>query len=330
MPLFGSPRVQVSEYDISQYVAGPSASIGVIVIRAKRGQVVPRFVTNTRQFKELYTRTQSRIDQEYVEQYAAIGFLEVGYSGLWVVRAVGDNAKYSYIIVNKSDAEQAVIVPSTGLSVDEERTGPVFPEWGDVGADAVMIIYSKSPGTVGDNLKVLIQDVQSASKTFRLTVIEELPDGSQEVRFDGVCSLDPEAKDGYGNNIWVKNLLENNEYVGAEVNSQAYSLVPKEIESAVNLAGGVDDEATVGDIGSAYDRFMNKEEWDIDLLIHGGIGGDTIRTKLVQIAETRGDCVALLDVDVDKVSVEDLVSWRKGTFLVGSSYGMLFAPVSIP
>jgi hypothetical protein len=326
MATFKSPNVVISEADLSQYITNQPTSTGVQVIRAKRGQVIPRFVTSVRQFKEMYTSTQRRIDKDYVEQYSAVAFLEVGYSGLWIVRAVGDNAKYAYVIINKSDATQGATIPATGLTVASDRTGPVFPSWDTLGENAVMIVYCKSPGAIGNNFSVVVKNVSATNKTFELIVTETLPDGSTEVRFGGVVSLDPDARDGYGNNIWVKNVLGTHEYIGAEVNPSAYNLVPKEITTPVGLAGGVDADPTVGNIGSAYDQFSDREVWDIDLLIQGGIGDDTIRAKLVDIAEKRGDAVALIDVPQDKYKVEDIKSWRQTNFNVASSYGMAFAP----
>jgi hypothetical protein len=60
MATFRSPNVVVSEVDLSQYVTNVPTSTGVQVIRAKRGQVVPRFVSSVRQFKEMYTLSQRR------------------------------------------------------------------------------------------------------------------------------------------------------------------------------------------------------------------------------------------------------------------------------
>jgi hypothetical protein len=326
MATFRSPNVVISEVDLSQYVTNVPTSTGVQVIRAKRGQVVPRFVSSVRQFKEMYTLTQRRIDKGYVEQYSAVAFLEVGYSGLWVVRAVGSEAKYAYVVVNKRGASAGATVPAIGLGVADDRSGPVFPMWDVLGEDAVLLLYCKSPGVVGNSFSVVIKNVSVTNKTFELVVSEMLPDGSVEVRFSGVVSLNPDARDGYGNNIWVVNVLERNEYVGAKVNPDAYDDVPSEITVPVSFAGGVDDEPTVGDIGRAYEQFENREVWDVDLFIQGGIGDDALRAKLVDIAEKRGDAVALIDVPEDVYKVEDVKAWRQDNFPVGSSYGMAFVP----
>jgi hypothetical protein len=326
MATFRSPNVVITEVDISQYVTNVPTSTGVQVIRAKRGQVIPKFISTTRQFKEMYTLTQKGVDSGYVEQYSAIAFLEVGYSGLWVVRAVGSGAKYAYIVVNKSDADDAVVVPDTGLSVDSDRSGPVFPEWSTFGDDAVMLIYCKSPGVVGNNVAISIKSVDTSSKMFDLLLTEKLPDGSVAIRYSGRVSLDPTLKDGYGNSLFVSSVLERNEYVGAVVNPDAYGLLPHVVTTATNLSGGVDSDPSNSDIEHAYDQFRNREVWDVDLFIQGGIGDAIVQASLVDIAEKRGDSVAILDVPLDIYSVESIKEWRTSGLSISSSYGIALAP----
>jgi len=327
--MFKSPNVIVTEASVSQYVTNEPISTGVQVIRAKRGQVVPRFISSTRQFKEMYTLTQRGVDSSYVEQYSAVAFLEVGYSGLWVVRAVGSGAEYAYVIVNKSDAADAVSVPTAGLAVASDRSGPVFPAWSSLGNDAVMLIYCKSPGAVGNNISVAIPTVNTTNNTFELEVTEKLPDGSIQVRYSGNVSLNPDAKDGYGNSLFVSSVLDKNEYVGAVVNPSAYGLLPHVVANAVNLAGGIDTDPSNSDIISAYNQFGNREVWDVDIFIQGGIGDTSVQTSLINIAESRGDSIAILDVPLNIYTVEDIKAWRStsGSGLsVSSSYGIAVAP----
>jgi hypothetical protein len=326
MATFKSPNVVVTEVDLSQYVTNVSTSVGVQVIRAKRGQVVPRFVSSTRQFKEIYTSTQKGVDSNYIEQYSSVAFLEVGYSGLWVVRAVGSDAKYSYIVINKSDASDAVMVPTVGLSVTSDRSGPVFPEWSLFSDDAAVLIYCKSPGAVGNNISVAIKSVDTTNKTFHLSVTEKLPDGSVQARYDGTVSLDINAKDWYGNSIFISNVLDRNEYIGAVVNPNAYGLLPHEVLTSVNLAGGVDSDPSNSDIKNAYSQFSNREVWDVDLFIQGGIGDSLVQAVLIDIAENRGNSIAILDVPVDIYKVEDIREWRNLQLSISSSYGIALAP----
>jgi len=326
MATFKSPNVVITEVDISQYVTNVATSTGVQVIRAKRGQIVPKFISTTRQFKEMYTLAQKGVDVDYIEQYSAIAFLEVGYSGLWVVRAVGSGAKYAYIVINKSDASDAVMVPTSGLSVASDMSGPVFPEWSSFSNDAAVLIYCKSPGVVGNNVSVAIKSADATNKTFNLSVTEKLPDGSVAVRYDGTVSLDVTAKDWYGNSIFISNVLDRNEYIGAVVNPNMYGLLPHEISTPVNLAGGADSDPSSSDIKNAYSQFSNREVWDVDLFIQGGLGDSLVQAVLIDIAETRGDSMALLDVPVDIYKVEDIREWRNLKLNVSSSYGMAIAP----
>lgn len=326
MATFASPRVQFTEIDLSQYVTNLPSSTGVIVVRSKRGPVTPVFIDSTRKFKELFTLRQSRVDVGYPEQYAALSFLENGYSGLWVVRAVPDDMKYAYIVVNKSGATQAVVVPTTGLGVQADRSGWVSVDWSSY-ADGLFVLIAYSPGEVGNNLSVVVSDVDTSNHTFKLVVEEVLPDGSVEVRFEGVVSTDPAAKDGYGNSIYIETVLENNFYVRAEVNPANQGQDPSEVAAAVNFGGGADGSAvTVAQMGSVLEQFKNTEQWDVDLFIQGGVGDDAYRLKLIEVVEARGDAVALLDVDENKYLVSDLQSWRQANFTSGSSYGMAFTP----
>jgi hypothetical protein len=330
MATFASPRVQITEIDISQFVSNLPTSVGVIAFSAKRGPVTPQFVSSTRKFKELYSTTQHRLDKGFISHYAAVSFLQSGYAGLWAVRAVADDAKFAFIVVNTSDSTSATTTPTSGMSVQTDRSGPVIPNWSDYTQQDItpcMFLYAWSPGDVGENIKVAIPQANATNKTFRLVITETLPDGSVETRFDGTVSLNPDAKDGYGNSIFVENVLANNDYVRAVVNPDTYSAYPKTFTTAVSLAGGDDGAAVqVGKIVDRYNLFSNTEEYDVDLFIQGGIGGDTLRTALVNLAEGRGDAVAVLDVDEGTYKVADIQTWRNTNFLVSSSYAWAIAP----
>jgi len=329
MSTFASPRVQFSEYDISQFVGNNPTTVGAMVIRSKRGLLATTFISDTGQLMDLYTHTGKSLDTSYVEQYAATSFLESEYAGLWVVRAVGNGATFAYIIVNDSASTNATTAPSTGLSLNTGHNVPVFPAWTGIsgtGNNPAFILYAKGPGEYGNSMQVSISNVNATAGTFNMEIDEVMPDGTVNVRFSGLASLNPSAKDGYGNSIFVENLLANNKYVGGVVNTAEYTSVPQVVTTPVKFAGGVDADPVVGDVGSQYQQFSNTEQWDIDLFIQGGFGGDVIRTLLVQIAEQRGDALAVLDVDQNVVSVADITTWRTTSFNVSSSYGWVITP----
>ncbi|MEM1674945.1 MAG: phage tail sheath subtilisin-like domain-containing protein [Candidatus Bathyarchaeia archaeon] len=328
MATFLSPRVQVTEVDISEFVSNIPTSVGVIVVRARRGGFEPVFLTSTRQLRQMFCFDRARLDADLIELRSAYDFLSVGYSGLWVVRAIADDAKGSCIVINSNDSEVPVSEVSFGLSISADKTGYVFPEWGNFSEMPFMLLYAKSPGRVGNQLKVKVSDVNQSEKTFRFIVRESLPDGSENVLFDRVVSWVPGKFDGFGNSMYILDVLERDPDIGVRLNQGAIEAgkVIASLDDFVSLTGGSDGFVDVGDVLDALKQFENTERWDIDLLIQGGIGGDILRTVLVDMAVKRGDCFAVLDVDRDVFKVEEISLWRRANFAVSSSYGAVFVP----
>ena len=66
------------------------------------------------------------------------------------------------------------------------------------------------------------------------------------------------------------------------------------------LSGGVDDFAyTAGEIGSAYDQFLDTEETTVDFILMGGNAADETDTRakaasVAAVANTRKDCIAFV------------------------------------
>ncbi len=326
MPGFASPRVQFTEIDLSHYVTSLPTSVGVMVVTGRRGSVVPVFVDSTRKFRELFTFDQNRVDRGNVGQYSALAFLENGYSGLWVVRAVPDDVKFAYIVVNRSGATSAVTVPATGLAVQADREGYVDVDW-TAYPDGLFAVIAWSPGVVGNNLAVRVLNVDATNHVFTLVVDERLPDGSIVERFSGVVSTVPGKRDGFGNSIYIEDVLKNNDYVRVEVNPALQGGDPREVAVATYLAGGDDGGAvTDGIIGSALEQFKNTEKWDVDLIIQGGVGGNAVALKVIDVAEKRGDAVGLVDVPLNTYLIDSVKTWKTTNFNVSSSYGMAFAP----
>lgn len=331
MATFASPRVQVTEIDISEYVSNLPSSVGVIVVRSRRGGFKPVFVTSTRQLRNLFCKDRKRLDRDVIELYAASNFLDSGYSALWVCRALNSSTKGACIVINTSDSSSKTTQISEGLSLNTDKTDYVYPDWEDLSGENItplFLLYAKSPGDVGNGFRVKISDVNNTAKTFTLEIEEVLSDGSVEGIFNGTVSLDPTAKDGFGNSLYLPDVLELNNDIGVKINTSVAETgaLPGEMTSFVSFAGGSFTEAVVGDLGDVIEQFKNKEQWDIDLLIQGGIGGDTWRNKLIEVAEARQDCMAILDVDSDMLDINALSTWRKTSFNVSSSYAAIFAP----
>lgn len=328
MATFVSPRVQITEVDISEFVSNVPTSVGVIAVRAKRGGFEPEFVSSTRRLRQRFCLDRARLDEGIIELRAAFDFLSSGYAGLWVGRAIASDMKGGCIVINTNDSENPTTVISGGLDVKTDKTGYVFPAWNTLPDTPFMLLYAKSPGMVGNQLSVKVEEVNNTEKTFKLIVKETLPDGSENVLIERVVSWIPGKYDGYGNSIYVLDVLDKDEDVGAKLNTSAIEAGKSiaALDSFVSFVGGNDGSVGINDLIDVYQQFSNTERWDIDLLIQGGVGGDTLRTALVDLAVGRGDCFAILDVDEDVYKVSDMSNWRKTNFLVSTSYGAVFAP----
>ena len=67
-------------------------------------------------------------------------------------------------------------------------------------------------------------------------------------------------------------------------------------------SGGTEFKATLGSLSNAYELFSNSDEVDVDYLIMGpGCGSDdesqAKANKLISIADSRKDCVAVISPD---------------------------------
>jgi phage tail sheath protein FI len=115
--------------------------------------------------------------------------------------------------------------------------------------------------------------------------------------------------------------------------------------ATVNLADGVDeigsqilfmndgdDGLAVGDAQmiNAADKFSNKAQTNITLLMDGGYTTPAYQIALDTIAQSRQDCVAILSTpfaaEDSSAYITDIVDYRKNTLNLNSSYSALYTP----
>ena len=127
-------------------------------------------------------------------------------------------------------------------------------------------------------------------------------DGTQE----GDILLDRHsATEGAGDKLLLDGTdgsgTDGGDNVDLEDGSSTYALLSLPTRS--ELSGGTDDYAvTAGELKTAYDRFLDTESLDVNLILGGRGGGagdssstqDTHVTMLTNFVETRRDCVAFV------------------------------------
>jgi phage tail sheath protein FI len=110
------------------------------------------------------------------------------------------------------------------------------------------------------------------------------------------------------------------------------------IGKQVSVSGGDDGNSGVvasDFIGSAATKtglksFRNKEELQVDIVACSGQSAQVIQDELIDLAESRGDCIALVDPpDWSTIdSVQDILDFHNGTLVrttaLNTSYGALY------
>jgi len=148
-----------------------------------------------------------------------------------------------------------------------------------------------------------------------------------------LCSRDKDAKDGYGNSIYVETVLQRSNYIRG-INNTAIdsSILPKDQDVILQLANGSDGD-TVSDAHQllALDLFYNKRASQVTLLLDGGWATPSYQKQgLITLCETRKDCFAVLSCPLeDEISndyLNEVVAYRKEELNANTSYAALYTP----
>ena len=169
--------------------------------------------------------------------------------------------------------------------------------------------YASERYLSGDEVHVAVVDESTNTIVERLTYLSKLSDAKT-----------PEGASSY----WKDYVNEYSAYVyaGASLSAAEYSPVGEAPGSAAasygataaapltlayilstaggSLSGGTDDYAyTAGEIGSAYDQFLDTEETTVDFVLMGGDAADETDTRakaasVAAVANTRKDCIAFV------------------------------------
>lgn len=98
--------------------------------------------------------------------------------------------------------------------------------------------------------------------------------------------------------------------------------------SIANMAGGnAGAMPTSFEIAGAWSTFSNKQLYPINLLINSGHSDPTVQLAMDSLAQTRGDCIALLDVpSASQMTAQSAIDYRNLQLNLNSTYSGLFSP----
>ena len=95
----------------------------------------------------------------------------------------------------------------------------------------------------------------------------------------------------------------------------------------INLSGGSDGaRATVSDLINAWDLYADPEYVSVSILINAGNTNTAYQHKMIELAEERTDCFAILDAPDEVRSAAKAVDWRRNVLASDSTYAGVYTP----
>jgi len=192
----------------------------------------------------------------------------------------------------------------------------------------IMEIEAKTPGTWANDFEIVVEEIDKQDKPYKISVVTPTDSEQFEV------NLDPESDD------YFEDKLDGSRHVRAVDLSDGSGTVLE--EGTYVLTGGVDgtedleDWDIVGDMEppTGMQFFRNVERYEINILIAPGMSAKaTVATEMLDIAESRGDTIAIIDPPFG-YDVQDVVEWHNGdgegeddpAQALNSSYGTMYWP----
>jgi phage tail sheath protein FI len=342
-----SPGVNVSEIDLTTVVPSVATSIGAFAGPFAWGPVGD--VITISDEVRLVDRFGKPNANNYEHWFSAANFLAYT-NTLKIVRAEGTgtftataNGSPNVIIRNDDDWEN-------------NFSG---------GANTYGEFAAKFPGALGNSLLVSVSDSNTHNSWVYAGLFTDTPGTSQfaaeqggsddelhvvvidnDGKFSGTqgtvlerfafLSKASDAKDESGNTNYYKNVIANrSKYVRwlshpsgmtnwGSAASTSFTSLPQIVNVA--LSGGADGTVGNANIITAYEKFIDADSVDISLIVSGP-ADQTVASALIDLAQTRKDCLVFLSprkadvVDNAGDEVDDIVTYRNT--LTSSSYAVM-------
>lgn len=303
MPEMLSPGVYPVEVDFSAYVKALSTStLGLAGVFGKGVLDEPILVTS---LEEAKTTLGAYLDGS-------------GHYGLLALKNFFDNggARARIARVTHLDANGDTIALDSTITVDDRDAD------GDTVSNPTLKVDAASPGVWGDDLTVVVSaSAAFPSSGFDLEVQKD--DGTSLETFKDLL-MDPTSDD------YVEKRINGvSAYVEVADQDSPDTTDTRPLEGTFALAGG--DDGTVGLVASDYTAALDVlDAVDVNFLAVPGETDPAIGSGLTAKAETRKDCVAILDVP-QGLSASEMVDFRKGEgayahSAINSSYAALYGP----
>jgi len=155
-----------------------------------------------------------------------------------------------------------------------------------------------------------------------------------------LCSLNNQ-QDGYGNQLnltyVINSSLSSSQYIKVWQPAWSYEsqLIPFLYEGAwdvtptiIWLQNGSDGNAiTSSQINAGWNSLTNTDKYGMRVLINGGYSQVSVQQTMDSLANTRKDCICVLDMPEDyQATATSCVSYRQNVLNIDSTYSALYTP----
>ena len=313
-----SSGVYGGENDNSFSASDTYPSTGAMVGDSHRGPVgVPTEITSKAMWRSIFGRRDASLTYAH---FCAERFLDTA-QRLWFVRVDTDANLGSCSFVAKDGFATAKVATSGYLSPDEHNQIP----------EEILFIYGANPGTWNNNLRVLIYpDVNDVeNEQFVLQVFET----NFSVPVETYRGTLRDKTNGQRKQLNIAYQLEANESrIRAKVNEDHPAYVASKgaartLNAVVQCDLSYGDNGRVshaGDIIQGWDLFDNEDEFEIRVLINAGYTDTGVQQRMLQLAEERRDCFAILDIPSDLQTTARAVDYRRNILNANTSFGALY------
>jgi phage tail sheath protein FI len=328
--IFLSPGVFVQEKDISDIIPRVATASAALVGYSAKGSVDNiMLITSDQQFLAEYGQPDPSTGHYF--HYAALAYLEQG-NTLYCLRVANGALRGGVDIMDSvfhGDNRTATVGKS-----DATFDAPSGDE-----NDVLFQIMGTNPGVWNNKIGIMITEIKDGSDiiptdqyTFKIVVYLQNADGAWELVETWKVSRKNKL-DGYGKQMYLENKINGaSKYIIVVDNTSSYMIdtkLPQSQAERLDFTKGDDgSEISSSELILGWDQFKDPENVDVRILINGGETAKAVQTEMKVIAESRADCIAVLDMPYTELtSVTSMVNWRLGvdTHNFNSSYCALYA-----
>lgn len=277
--------VQINLRDESSYIPSGSSVFAGIAGAFLKGPLEPTLCTSQSQFLTWFA-PDGKPKINYPQEYqSALDYLADA-DALWVVRATSAENPPLYggltvnIVTEGEEQGTAYTLLSQGI---EDPSDYSF------GENEAFLITGCNPGAWNNDVYVTFtkNSDEGLENVFDLKVWKEKTTSGYELLETHIISRNPEAVDGFGNNIYLETVInDNSNYIRVldniiiEKNQELHELTQQ-----INFESGFDGNAVAtSDYITAINKLSNPDELPLQLLLDGGLSDSEYAKELMRMA----------------------------------------------